>query len=420
MSIRDRLTRLDGGDSSSPSSGDGAPGEEWVNALQRELHLAVLQEEGAFILLKENTYPIYREPAFAELREQGFDAPHLHRITEDLSPELCNLRQALFVDTETTGLAGGTGTYAFLIGIGHLELDHVVVRQYLLPDFSHEWLMLKHLDQALQGFRFTVTFNGKSFDLPLLRTRYLMNRMIPTIEDMAHFDLLHAARRLWKRRLPACDLQTLERHILGVERVQDVPGELIPHLYFEFIRRRDALLLRDVLEHNFHDIVNLALLTVRMAAICRAPLEYLEHPEEMLSLAGYLFRQKRFPEAIELLEGVLATEGANAAFRREALFLLSQAYKKQGKAEASKQRLQELMERQVLHPQVIEELAKIYEHQERDFPAARAVVEKGLAYLETIRRLDPRSDLLKYIPALQHRLRRLQRRMGKTSDGISG
>lgn len=417
MSIRDKLARLDTVNRPAvlqniPEGGRDSVAEDWISQLQDELQVKVLQEEKSFILLKENYFPLYNDPLFLALRDNGFETNSLTYITNDLLQEPpCNLKNALFIDTETTGLAGGAGTYAFLVGIGHLELDHVVVRQYLLPDFSHEWLMLKHLEQALQSFRFTVSFNGKAFDIPLLKNRYILNRMVTALEDISHVDILHAARRIWKSRLPACDLQTLEQYILGKSRAGDIPGEMIPHIYFEFIRKRDALLLRDVLEHNFHDIVNMVLLTVKISAICERPAEQLQHELDIYSLGKYYFQNKRYPDAIALFENVLANFPVSEnKFINEIVFLLAISYKKAGDSGSARQYLENLLNRQVLHPRVVEELAKFYEHEDKDYFYAGEIVEKSLNYLETIRQLDPRSELLNYIPGLKHRYQRLLRK----------
>lgn len=415
MGIRDKLARLD---SSRPSRQQETPAvdsanglEEWIAQIQHELQLKVLQEEKSFILLKENYYPLYNDELFPALRESGFQVNALTRISGDLPETSWNLKQALFIDTETTGLAGGAGTYAFLIGTGHLELDHIVVRQYLLPDFSHEWLMLKHIEQALQSFQFTVSFNGKSFDIPLLKNRYILNRMTSVLEEIPHLDLLHAARRIWKIRLPACDLQSLEQHILGKNRVGDIPGEMIPHIYFEFIRKRDALLLRDVLEHNYHDIVNMILLTLKISAICETPLTHLQHREDLYSLARYFYQTRRYRETTVLLEEAVAGISPSPDhFFNDAVFLLAMSYKKLGDSKTAKQHLSGLLNRQVLHPSVIEELAKFYEHEDKDYACAGEVVAKGLQYLEMLRQLEPRSELLGYLPRLKHRQQRIQRK----------
>jgi len=161
-----------------------------------------------------------------------------------------------------------------------VELDHIIVRQYVLPDFQHEWLALKHLQNALLGYKYLISFNGKTYDIPLLRNRFILNRMVPNVDDLVHIDILHIARRIWKRRLQTCDLQNLEYAILGRGRLNDIPGALIPQIYFEYIRKREALLLRDVLEHNYHDIVNMIILTIKIGELVQSPLKKFVHPED--------------------------------------------------------------------------------------------------------------------------------------------
>jgi hypothetical protein len=286
-----------------------------------------------------------------------------------------------------------------------------------LPEFVHEWLVLKYLNNALNESRFTVSFNGKSFDLPLLRNRYILNRMESLLDECCHLDVLHAARRIWRRRLPACDLQTLEREILGINRIGDIPGELIPHIFFEFMRNRDSEMMREVLEHNFHDIVNMMLLTMKLAAICHQPAAYLHHPEDRLSLAMYLIKNRHYADAVPLLEELNNTAAATPrGFRETAGFMLSLAYKKNNQPLLAKTTLERLVSQQNVHPEIIESLAKVYEHEDKDFAGALEITERGLQYLSVIKQLDPQSDMLKYLPRLKHRYRRLQRKLGLNSE----
>ncbi len=409
MSIRDKLSRLDTTSAASPQNEQAT--EDWIIQLQHELQIKVLREEKSFILLKENYYPVYNDPFFDALQENAFEIEGFQRLAGDF-PEKGNLRRAFFVDTETTGLAGGTGTHAFLIGVGHIELDHIVVRQYLLPDFGHEWLLLKYVDQALQNFQYTVSFNGKSFDIPLLKSRYILNRMVTLLDEVPHVDVLHTARRIWKNRLPACNLQSLEKYILDIHRVADLPGEMVPQAYFEFIRKRNCFLLRDVLEHNYHDIVNMVLLTIRMAAISQQPLTHLNHSQDIFSVAKYFFNSGQHQEAVPLLHH-LSNDAVDNALLKESLFLLAQTFRKLGNSSDAKSQLLHLLEKNVYHPDVVEALAKIYEHKEKKFSDAEQLVEKGLNYLEMIRQLNARSPLLKAIPRLQHRRKRLLGKLEK-------
>ncbi|HEV2448137.1 MAG TPA: ribonuclease H-like domain-containing protein, partial [Candidatus Sulfopaludibacter sp.] len=155
-----------------------------------------------------------------------------------------------FLDTETTGLAGGTGTYAFLIGVGSIDAAGFRLRQFFMRDYGEEASLLSRLAEYLAPFDVLVTYNGKAYDQPLLETRFRMARARHPFDRMEHLDLLFGARRLWKLRLESCRLVDLENRILGVEREGDLPGELIPYCYFEYLRTQRAFKLVPIFHHN--------------------------------------------------------------------------------------------------------------------------------------------------------------------------
>ncbi len=176
----------------------------------------------------------------------------------------------LFMDTETTGLAGGTGTIAFLVGVGWISEEKFVSRQYFLPDFAHETHMLEELHQLAKGFEVVMTFNGASFDLPLLRTRALMNRLPDPCGELVSWDLLVPGRRLWGRHFSDCRQQTLEKGLLDLERgPDDIDGALIPQAWFDFIRDRDGEMMSRVLHHNHMDLLGMVGLLSRVLDMAR-------------------------------------------------------------------------------------------------------------------------------------------------------
>ena len=153
----------------------------------------------------------------------------------------CKPENFAFLDTETTGLAGGSGTYAFQVGVGRFEADGFRLAQFFMRDPIEEPAMLSALEEFLAPCETIVTFNGKSFDIPLLNARYITNGNPFPLKDAAHLDLLHLARRLWRERLPSRTLGYLEEHVLGQTRTEeDTPGWMIPELYFEYLRSGDA------------------------------------------------------------------------------------------------------------------------------------------------------------------------------------
>ena len=206
-----------------------------------------------------------------------------------------------FLDTETTGLAGGTGTCAFLVGVGTIDEDGFRVRLFFMRDYDEEPAMLAALAEFLSGYDVLVTYNGKAYDAPLLETRYRLKRLPFPIERMHHLDLLHGARRLWKLRLTSCRLMDLEYEILGVERQGDLPGELIPYYYFEYLKTKQAFRLVPLLHHNVIDIVSLACLTAVVLPAFDSPTDVnFRHGADLLGLARWLNRSGDHEQALEL------------------------------------------------------------------------------------------------------------------------
>jgi uncharacterized protein YprB with RNaseH-like and TPR domain len=175
--------------------------------------------------------------------------------------------QILFLDTETTGLAGGTGTIPFLVGVSWWEKGGLTTRQFFLPEPGHEAAMLHELSVLAAGFRIVVTFNGASFDLPLLRTRSRLNRLDDPLADLVVWDLLVPSRRLYGNRLPDCRQQTLEREICLLKRTEgDIDGARIPQVWFDFLASGQAGLLSRVMTHNHRDMLGMGQLFNLVAA----------------------------------------------------------------------------------------------------------------------------------------------------------
>jgi len=182
----------------------------------------------------------------------------------------------LFLDTETTGLAGGTGTYAFLIGLAWWDAGGLHVEQFFMRDFTEEYSVLHELSARVAERPVLVTFNGKSFDWPLLENRFTMTRSIAVPKLAAHLDLLHPARALWKLRLGSVRLVELERHVLdaprlGWHREDDVSSALIPQFYFDYLRGGPAEPLAGVVRHNQMDLRGLAALFGKINALLSEP-----------------------------------------------------------------------------------------------------------------------------------------------------
>jgi uncharacterized protein YprB with RNaseH-like and TPR domain len=171
------------------------------------------------------------------------------------------LEDILFIDTETTGLSGGTGTMVFMVGLGYFTKAGFLTKQYFLDNPSDELALIIQLNSILEKFKILVSYNGSSFDIPLLKTRFLINRVEPPFKQFQHLDLLHLSRKLWKLRLPAIKLRDVETEILHfIREEEEVPGWMVPQIYFDFVRNRDARPLKGVFYHNCMDVLSLAII----------------------------------------------------------------------------------------------------------------------------------------------------------------
>src|SRR5881275_1385142 len=240
-----------------------APDEE--DALGQLLGAGVARNHFGEHLVIRNWYstPEYEEPSGAAL--ELLSRVRDQSISRKTRAALEDPEKWLFLDTETTGLAGGTGTYAFLIGLAWWDAGGLQAEQFFMRDFAEEHALLHELSQRVAERPVLVTFNGKSFDWPLLENRFTMTRSIAVPKLEAHLDLLHPARALWKLRLGSVRLVELERHVLdaprlGWHRENDVSSALIPQFYFDYLRGGPAEPLAAVVRHNQMDLRGLAAL----------------------------------------------------------------------------------------------------------------------------------------------------------------
>src|SRR5579863_5959441 len=311
-----------------------------------------------------------------------------------------------FLDTETTGLAGGTGTYAFLIGVGSISDDGFRVRQFFMRDYSEEASVLASLGEHLAKFDVLITYNGKAFDQPLLETRYRMVRARPPFSRMEHLDLLFGARRLWKLRLDSCRLVDLENRVLGVERQGDLPGEMIPYYYFEYLRMQQAFRLVPIFHHNAIDIVSLACLTAIVPAAFGSPDGTLfRHGADLIGLARWLLAAGRDEEALGLYRRAVDL-GLPDDLLFRSLAEIGSIEKLLGRDSAALEVFTDLVTSpNPYRARGFEELAKYYEHRERNY--AMALEMTGSA-----REIEDS-------PELRHREERLKRRLSAKTPASS-
>ncbi len=329
----------------------------------------------------------------------------------------------MFLDLETTGLFTGAGTQAFLVGCAVIDGDAIRVRQFLMPGFEHERAVLNEMAAWSATHGALVTYNGKTFDVPLIETRFMFHRLPFPLAETPHFDMLHPARRLWRGRPvtagpdpdeSSCSLSVLEKHLAGLHRVGDVPGFEIPSRYFQFVRDGDARPLESVLEHNRLDLVSLAAVMARaLTLVSRGPLES-SNPHECFGLARLYERAGAHDNA----EGALLRSidlarrvGTEPEVCGEALRRLAWLRRRSGRVHEAADTWRELAAlprcAAALRREAKEALAIYHEHRSRDLGTARSLV----------------LDVLKDDPMgrrkaeAEHRLQRLDRKIAVREQG---
>jgi len=328
----------------------------------------------------------------------------------------------LFVDLETTGLAGGAGTYAFLVGCAWYQDGGMRIRQFFLSDFGAERALLEAVREIAGPCGAVVTFNGKSFDLPLIETRFLLHRMETPFSALPHVDMLHPARRLWReeaddddagrpvmsRQAGSCRLTSLEQTLCGYVREGDVPGFEIPSRYFHFVRTGDARGLAAVMEHNRLDLISLAMLAAHASQLLEDGPAAARTSREALGMGRLYERGGMSVDArAAFLRAAEHSEG-DAATRAEAWRSYAVMSRRERRYHDAADAWRRILELRRCPPAILREaseaLAVHHEHRLRDFDAARTFALQSLNVNATRSRQA----------ATEHRLARLGRKLGET------
>lgn len=432
MRLRDRLRAMNAAGTRPTTSPDRAttalpevpdqPTQPWNEIPGAQL----VKTPFGHVVSLETGYPLrsFRGRVRLDAALEAFPIGWQRLLRSDESAQEISIRDAVFIDTETTGLERGTGTYAFLVGIGRVRGDEFRVRQLLMRDYHEEPALMHELIGELTGATVLVTFNGKTFDWPLLQTRAVLNRM--ELPDLIHLDLLHPARRLWSGVTESCRLTQLEDEILNVQRIGDVPGALIPSLFFQYLQTGDVGPLLPILEHNRLDIVTTLALAGYLGQGAADPFGAEPAGEPLPGSDLYAFG-KLFEAEGEVALAVAALEEArNRGLPPHLLWpcteLLGTLYKRQGDYERALPLWRAMADAGALVPVPHVELAKYYEHRKKEFHTAR---EWTLKAIETVRQrrllhgLGNRAGngtTRRVLAELYHRLDRLDTRLARTAD----
>jgi uncharacterized protein YprB with RNaseH-like and TPR domain len=388
-----------------------------AGTVERELELARLRARLQRLAARHaETGP--RPPAPLELESvptpygPAFRRTESVRVPAALVPSAVPRPGMVFLDTETTGLSGGTGTYVFLVGLATWTTARTIaVTQYFLGDLGAEAAFLHAVREAVTAAQGLVTFNGRTFDLPLLETRYLLARASWWGEDLPHEDLYPVARALWRGRAADCRLTTLEGTLLGLDRGDDLPGALIPQFYFRYLRTGDRRPLPRIFRHNRWDLVALAGLHARAAALLEGP-DPRHDPVEWMGAGRWL--ERRAPDRSARFYEAALRAGLPAGLEPGVAWRLGWLWRRAGRAGDARALWSETVARAARPPlRLLIDLAKLHEHHARDYGAAldltRVALESAAAWEVAERGL---------IEALERRAHRLTQRLARATAPV--
>jgi hypothetical protein len=373
LSVKDKLEKL--------ISLTGQPVGRSAAAPRREFESRPREPFQVF----ENAYPFrsrYGKHAIGE----GIEVPSqaLFYLSKDEAFQSLDFGSALFFDLETTGLAGGTGTVAFLVGMGYYRDDAFHVVQYFLGELGEEERMIRELSRFFRemDFHSIITYNGKAFDVPLLETRFILHRERYPLSELPHLDLLFSARSLWKHKHESCRLYHLAQQIVEAPRTDDIPGAEIPFRYFDYLRSGDFSLIEPVLYHNQEDILSLLGLGISAGKLFAAGESDVCEDVDASDLIGVgkVFESaNEIGRSIELFKKALVKGGLRDDLAVAVKTKLSYHFKKSSDWESAVSFWQEISESAENPVSALRELSMYFEHRKKDLAEAKRAAEEGLA-----------------------------------------
>ena len=332
-----------------------------------------------------------------------FESHHHLKGISDIPPE-----SFLFIDTETTGLSGGAGTYVFLVGAAKYNQDSLEFAQFFLQDPGCESAQLAALESFTANTKVIISYNGKSFDLPRIKTRYQYHGWPEPFEKAYHLDLLHFARRIWKPQLASCTLGDLEKNIIGFERHSlDIPGYKVSEYFYQYLHTQDPSPLESIFYHNEIDVISLAALLNYLTDRLSCPLNQdnrFESYSDLISIAKYYYSIHLYKEAKEVLDAALSDPHYPDEILLEGKLCLASIHKKSGDLSLAAPIWEECAEMGSFDALI--DLAKHAEHNLSDFENAVHWTLSAMDLLDTF----PSDKQLSLSNQLDHRLQRLKRK----------
>ncbi|MEN8905807.1 MAG: ribonuclease H-like domain-containing protein [Clostridiales bacterium] len=323
--------------------------------------------------------------------------------------ENIDIEKMLFLDTETTGLSSGTGTIAFLVGIGYFLEGNFILKQFFLKDYDQEPAMLNEFLDIVSNYEILVSFNGKAFDWNLLNTRLLLNRVKINDKNFLHLDLLHISRNIWNKKLESCRLASIEENILNIRRNNDIPGMFIPKLYFEYLQTRDGINMKRVIEHNEIDILSMITLLVKIIDICEDPIINSFDWYEIIGVGNIYEKRLNFNRAKDIFKHCTLSE--NKYIKVEAYKKLVNLYRKEKDYKNMGLCLNKIIKVSDLPTiNTMIDLAKFYEHKEKDYNTALKIVDRAI---EDVLKFNAMRKL--YLKDLKYRRDRINKKLKKNN-----
>jgi uncharacterized protein YprB with RNaseH-like and TPR domain len=362
--------------------------------------------------LVEQVFHLEEQPWLLPV-QPGISLQHLAAWSGDADTSQLEGSRVVFLDTETSGLAGGTGTFVFMVGVGRFEVDGYHLLQFFMRDPTEEPALLMALEEYLTSAQTVVTFNGKSFDIPMLNTRYILQGWRSPFGSLAHIDLLHLARKLWRQRLPSRTLGNLEVAILGIHRTEEeVPGWMVPQIYFDYLRTGDARPIKNVFYHNSVDVLSLASMLYHITWLLQNPLLHAKDESLDQSSLGQFFENLgETTLACQLYQASL-DQGMPEDSYWDTLRRYSFLLKRLGHHDQAVQLWEKAASQFHIYAHI--ELAKVHEHLLKDNITALQWTQAALDALQS--KAFPQYERQIWQPELEHRRERLARKIRLGSE----
>jgi uncharacterized protein len=377
----------------------------------KEINAEPYYFEGEYIFIREVKYPLDYKHGHYKFSDI-YTAKEIwtnRDLNHPFSMKDFEMSEMVFFDTETTGLSG-TGTQIFLLGLAYFTDKHLILKQYFLPSPSSEIAQFNYFLNDIGRFRLMASYNGKSFDWPQLITRHtLVRQNVPQLPSLGHFDLYHAARRLWKHKLERTNLSIVEKEVLGIERVDDIPGYLAPMIYFDFIESRQPNGIQGVMKHNEIDILSLVTLYTHLTfQLCGMDIQ--QTRKESFEVGRWFAALGEKDEAEQVLRKLV--DGSDVT-SFQAKLELAYHYKKEKNWEMALTLFVDVSDTLDVSRgfEACIETAKIYEHKLKDYLAAKEYCLKAAKLSEETQLSKDKKQ--KVNDLLENRLIRLEKRIAK-------